>query len=129
MLSAPAVLPPGADVPAGLLHAGDNEIEIWLADGWLRSQMMWGEAPLFNVWGEHEGVWRVMLVVAVLPAIVLFIGMLRMPESPRWLVAQGREDDALVIEDQDLGRSVTNDAENVIADLREREFDLSLPVV
>ncbi len=36
-----------------LLKAGENEIEIWLADGWLRSQMMWGQAPLFNVWGEH----------------------------------------------------------------------------
>src|SRR5262249_38210764 len=36
-----------------LLKAGENEIEIWLADGWLRSQMMWGKAPLFNVWGEH----------------------------------------------------------------------------
>jgi alpha-L-rhamnosidase len=36
-----------------LLRAGENEIEIWLADGWLRSQMMWGQAPLFNVWGEH----------------------------------------------------------------------------
>jgi alpha-L-rhamnosidase len=36
-----------------LLKAGENEIEIWLADGWLRSQMMWGQAPLFNVWGKH----------------------------------------------------------------------------
>ena len=39
------------------------------------------------------------------------------------------EDGAIVVEDRDLGRSVTNDAENVIADLRERKFDLSLPVI
>lgn len=39
------------------------------------------------------------------------------------------EDGAIVIEDQDRGRSVTNDAENVIADLRERGFDLALPVI
>ena len=39
------------------------------------------------------------------------------------------EDGAIVVEDRDLGRSVTNDAENVIADLRERGFDLSLPVL
>ena len=39
-----------------------------------------------------------------------------------------REDGAIVVEDRDLGRSVTNDAENVIADLRERGFDLSLLV-
>jgi alpha-L-rhamnosidase len=38
---------------AELLRSGDNEIEIWLADGWLRSQMMWGKAPIFNTWGEH----------------------------------------------------------------------------
>jgi len=36
----------------GLLKPGENHIEIWLADGWLRSQMMWGKAPLFNVWGK-----------------------------------------------------------------------------
>lgn len=36
-----------------LLAAGTNEIEIWLADGWLRSQMMWGKAPIFNTWGEY----------------------------------------------------------------------------
>ena len=35
-----------------LLKAGENEIEIWLADGWLRSQMMWGQAPIFNTWGD-----------------------------------------------------------------------------
>lgn len=52
-------------------------------------------AILFSVWGEHESIWRYMLVVAVLPAIALFIGMLRMPESPRWLASQGREDEAL----------------------------------
>ena len=39
-----------------------------------------------------------------------------------------REDGAIIVEDQDRGRSVTNDAENVIADLRERGFDLLLPV-
>ena len=52
-------------------------------------------AVIFRVWGEHEGVWRFMLAVAVLPAIALFVGMLRMPESPRWLVLKGRDDEAL----------------------------------
>jgi MFS family permease len=36
-----------------------------------------------------------MLLVAVLPAFVLFFGMLRMPESPRWLVHKGRDREAL----------------------------------
>lgn len=38
-------------------------------------------AIIFNIWGEHENVWRFMLLVAVIPAIFLFAGMLRMPES------------------------------------------------
>lgn len=54
-------------------------------------------ALIFNIWGENPGVWRIMLVVAVLPAIALFIGMLRMPESPRWLVLKGREEEALSV--------------------------------
>jgi MFS transporter, SP family, major inositol transporter len=52
-------------------------------------------AIIFNVWGEQPSVWRYMLLVAALPAIALFVGMLRMPESPRWLVSKGRDDEAL----------------------------------
>ncbi len=52
-------------------------------------------AVIFQVWGEHQGVWRYMLAVAVLPAIALLVGMLRMPESPRWLVLKERDDEAL----------------------------------
>jgi MFS transporter, SP family, major inositol transporter len=54
-------------------------------------------AIIFNVWGESDSVWRYMLVVAVLPAIVLLIGMLRMPESPRWLSSQKRDAEALSV--------------------------------
>jgi len=38
--------------------------------------------------------WRWMLLFGLLPALVLFIGMLPSPESPRWLVAQGQEQNA-----------------------------------
>lgn len=54
-------------------------------------------AIIGNIWGNNPDVWRYMLAVAALPAFVLFFGMLRMPESPRWLVAQGREDEALSV--------------------------------
>lgn len=37
---------------ADLLVPGENHIEIWLADGWLRSQLMWGGHPIFNTWGD-----------------------------------------------------------------------------
>lgn len=35
-----------------LLLEGSNHIEIWLADGWLRSQMMWREVAIYNTWGD-----------------------------------------------------------------------------
>jgi len=38
---------------SNLLMAGTNRIEIWLADGWMRSQMMWGNAPIYNTWGDQ----------------------------------------------------------------------------
>ncbi|MFB9565516.1 sugar porter family MFS transporter [Saccharopolyspora hordei] len=54
-------------------------------------------ALIINLWGEHTSVWRAMLVVAVLPAIALLLGMLRLPESPRWLASRGRDDEALAV--------------------------------
>ena len=38
--------------------------------------------------------WRVMLGFAAVPSLVLLFGMLRMPETPRFLVREGEEDDA-----------------------------------
>ncbi|RJT89750.1 sugar porter family MFS transporter [Cryobacterium melibiosiphilum] len=54
-------------------------------------------AIIGSVWAGHDNVWRYMLIVAVLPAIALFIGMFRVPESPRWLLARGREAEALTV--------------------------------
>lgn len=51
-------------------------------------------AIIGNAWGSNPDVWRYMLAVAVLPAFVLFFGMLRMPESPRWLVSKGHDAEA-----------------------------------
>ncbi|QQR41049.1 alpha-L-rhamnosidase [Devosia rhizoryzae] len=38
---------------ADLLVAGENTIEIWLADGWYRSQLMWGKFPIVNTYGDQ----------------------------------------------------------------------------
>lgn len=34
--------------------------------------------------------WRVMLGIAAIPSLILAIGILKMPESPRWLIMKGR---------------------------------------
>ena len=34
--------------------------------------------------------WRMMLGVGAIPSVVLTVGVLAMPESPRWLVMRGR---------------------------------------
>ncbi|AIJ23871.1 sugar porter family MFS transporter [Amycolatopsis methanolica] len=54
-------------------------------------------AIIGNAFGESGGVWRWMLVLATLPAVVLWFGMLVMPESPRWLAARERFGDALSV--------------------------------
>lgn len=73
--------------------AGRNEVMI--AVGAFAAFLV--NAIIGNVWGHIDGVWRVMLAVCAVPAIALFIGMLRMPESPRWLVEKGRHGEALAV--------------------------------
>ncbi|KAB2043362.1 hypothetical protein ES319_D01G011200v1 [Gossypium barbadense] len=46
--------------------------------------------------------WRLMLGVGAIPSIFLAFAVLAMPESPRWLVMQGRLDEAKVVLDKTL---------------------------
>ncbi|MGA8234346.1 MAG: sugar porter family MFS transporter [Candidatus Acidiferrales bacterium] len=44
-----------------------------------------------------SGSWRWMFISAVVPAILLLVGLAYLPETPRWLAAQGRFQDAASI--------------------------------
>ena len=43
----------------------------------------------------NNDMWRVMLGVSAVPAVLLFFVMVPMPDSPRWFVKAGRRDDAI----------------------------------
>jgi sugar porter (SP) family MFS transporter len=47
--------------------------------------------------GQKEAAWRIPLALQLIPAIILGVGILFMPFSPRWLVNQGRDDEALAV--------------------------------
>ena len=51
-------------------------------------------AYLVNAAYADDGEWRAVFALACAPATVLLLGMLVLPESPRWLFAAGREDEA-----------------------------------
>jgi major inositol transporter-like SP family MFS transporter len=52
-------------------------------------------AVLGNTMGDNGHVWRYMLVLATLPAVFMWFGMMIVPESPRWLASKGKMGDAL----------------------------------
>ncbi len=65
--------------------------------------------------GHVHGLWRIMFGVCALPAVALFFGMMRMPESPRWLVEKGRDEDALAV------LKTVRSEERALAELRQVE--------
>ena len=57
-------------------------------------------AVIAHVWGESHTVWRWMLGVAAVPGVILGVGSMVLPESPRWLIARARTAEAEAV----LGR-------------------------
>lgn len=62
--------------------------------------------------------WRPMFYVGVIPAIILLVGMIFMPESPRWLFANGRGEEAMAVlarTEGDGAKDVADSINNEIA--------------
>src|SRR5215216_3854755 len=75
-------------------------------------------AYIVNALLASAGAWRWMLGLAVIPSLVLLIGMFFLPETPRWLVSQDRDEDARDV----LRRSRDEETvEKEIGDIREVE--------
>ena len=75
-------------------------------------------AYIVNALLASSGSWRWMLGLAVIPSLVLLIGMFFLPETPRWLVSQDRDEDARDV----LRRSRDEETvEKEIQDIREVE--------
>ncbi|CAL5409293.1 unnamed protein product [Camellia sinensis] len=71
------------------------------------------------------GTWRWMLGVAGLPALLQFILMLLLPESPRWLYRKGREEEAKTIlrklyPEEDVEAEIQALKESVEAEIQEK---------
>lgn len=47
---------------------------------------------LFSSWGSES--WRWMFASAILPSLLFFLALLTVPESPRWLIKEGRYQEA-----------------------------------
>ncbi|MBP2031518.1 major inositol transporter-like SP family MFS transporter [Clostridium algifaecis] len=67
---------------------------------------------------SNPGIWRYMIALASIPAVVLWIGMFVVPETPRWLAANGKVAQAL-----EVLRQTRDDAE-AEADLKAIEKNI-----
>lgn len=56
-------------------------------------------------------IWRYMLAICALPAVVLFFGMIKLPESPRWLFMKNRMSESLAVLE-----SIRNTKERAVAE-------------
>ncbi len=67
-------------------------------------------------WDLDKNIWRWMLGVESLPALLYFFLLFLIPNSPRWLVSKGQESKALDILKKVNGKT---EAQNVLADIKQ----------
>ena len=72
------------------------------------------------VFTNVDGSWRFMFGIGLVPAILLSIGMIFLPESPRWLITQNRREEAITT------LQVLRHSDNVRAEIQEIEQSLTI---
>lgn len=80
----------------------------FLSNTWLATYATFG-----GITGGH---WRLMLGIIVIPAIIMFIGVYFLPESPRWLFLKGFQERAIGV-----FRQMKLDEAEIAAEVREIE--------
>jgi SP family galactose:H+ symporter-like MFS transporter len=75
----------------------------------------------------HAGFsWQPMFATAAIPSIILFIGMLISPETPRWLAHRGQWDDARRVLERIQGADPDKEIQNIRASIREEKQQAGL---
>jgi MFS transporter, SP family, galactose:H+ symporter len=85
----------------------------FLSNTWLATYLTFG--------GKTGGHWRLMLGVIAIPAAIMFVGVLFLPESPRWLFLKGFKDRAVAV----FERMHLDEAE-IAAEVKEIEDNLKV---
>ncbi|MBM3465468.1 MAG: sugar porter family MFS transporter [Armatimonadetes bacterium] len=78
-------------------------------------------AFLINFALADSGSWRGMIAAGVLPAAMMFVGLLAVPQSPRWLVSVGRNDEAAQVLRLLLGKDDVQEEVDEIGNSAKRE--------
>jgi MFS transporter, SP family, solute carrier family 2 (myo-inositol transporter), member 13 len=73
--------------------------------------------------------WRYMLGLAAVPSIIMWIGFLGLPESPRWLAMQGRVEEAQVVlrSIRDTDQDAADELLEIVQSLQTRHLQRLLP--
>ena len=84
-----------------------------------QSQSDWAQALRFGEWN-----WRWMLGLEAVPAVLYFFCLYLVPESPRWLIMKGRNEEALRAMEQSSGTEQARaDIEVIVASLKTDSAD------
>ncbi len=91
---------------------------------WGNSDATWAESLGLGKWN-----WRWMLGLEALPAVLYYLGLFIVPRSPRWLMIQGRNDEALevmkkVASEKEAQNQIDEVAQSIVEDQKKEKSKL-----